>query len=131
MNYGQAASSNVSTVGAAMLLARVLAGFSHWHSRVCALGLLLVLLTLLPLADAAPPDPLWIAGIYDEADFDEVVGAVVSASIVVGCILHLLERPADIPAGVARLHPGLVAIPAQLCAAFAIRAPPFRLGPRC
>jgi hypothetical protein len=50
---------------------------------VLALGLLGILVALIPLAHARPPDPLWIAGIYDGADFDEVVVAVVSATGVV------------------------------------------------
>jgi hypothetical protein len=36
------------------------------------------------LAYASPPDPSWIAGIYDDADFDDVVGLVTSATAVVG-----------------------------------------------
>jgi hypothetical protein len=42
------------------------------------------MLALVPLAHASPPDPVWIAGIYDGADFDEAVVAVVSASGLVG-----------------------------------------------
>ena len=39
--------------------------------------LLIVTLVLLPLAaGASPPDPTWLAGIYDEADGDDVVGLV-------------------------------------------------------
>jgi hypothetical protein len=58
-----------------MSLARVLAGVRSGRDRVCALGLLLVLVALLPLADASPPDLLWVPGLYDGADFDEVVVA--------------------------------------------------------
>jgi hypothetical protein len=32
------------------------------------MALLATLVALVPLAHASPPDPLWIAGIYDEAD---------------------------------------------------------------
>jgi hypothetical protein len=39
------------------------------------LGILFALLALVPLAHASPPDPVWVAGIYDAADFDEVVSA--------------------------------------------------------
>ena len=31
---------------------------------------------LRPLAAASPPDPTWIAGLYDDADFDNVVTAI-------------------------------------------------------
>jgi hypothetical protein len=37
-----------------------------------------VLATLSGLADASPPDPTWIPGLYDDADFDDVVGLGVS-----------------------------------------------------
>ena len=33
-----------------------------------------LLIVLLPLAYATPPDPTWIPGIYDETDQDDVVG---------------------------------------------------------
>ena len=48
-------------------------------ARVCTLALLIVLAALVPLAHASPPDPLWIPGIYDAADLDDVVVAVVTA----------------------------------------------------
>ena len=36
-----------------------------------------------PLAYASPPDPSWVKGIYDDADFDDVVGLVTSAKALV------------------------------------------------
>ena len=51
----------------------------HPHSRRRRLGRLLVLIlvaglvTIVPLAYASPADPAWIAGIYDTADYDDVV----------------------------------------------------------
>ena len=42
------------------------------RSRVAlALLLLLGLSGLTPLAYASPPDPSWVRGIYDDADYDE------------------------------------------------------------
>lgn len=76
-----------------MLQARVLAGIHAGRDRACALGLLLILVALVPLADASPPDPVWLAGIYDGADFDEVVIAVVAATGLVCAVVSL--RPAD------------------------------------
>jgi hypothetical protein len=61
-----------------MLLTRVLAGVRGAQGRACAFGLLVVLVALVPLAHTSPPDPLWIAGIYDAADFDDVVVAATS-----------------------------------------------------
>ncbi len=42
------------------------------------LGLILVgsLLALVPLAEASPADPLWMAGVYDGADYDDAVVAL-------------------------------------------------------
>ena len=45
---------------------------------VVALAVLLALCILTPLAYASPPDPSWIRGIYDGADYDEVVGQITS-----------------------------------------------------
>ena len=64
-----------------MSLARVLARLRS-GGRAYVLGVLLALLTLVPLAHACPPDPVWIAGIYDAGDFDEVVCALIGADTV-------------------------------------------------
>ena len=40
--------------------------------------------TLPALAYASPPDPSWLAGIYDEADHDDVVVLVMSATGNIG-----------------------------------------------
>ncbi len=44
-------------------------------------AMLLVLLIIAPvtLAHASPPDQTWLAGVYDHADFDDVVGLLTSA----------------------------------------------------
>jgi hypothetical protein len=54
--------------------------------------LLLVLLAVVPLAYGNPPDPSWIGGIYDDADYDDVVVAVGSAMGTVEDI-----RPVAVP----------------------------------
>ena len=41
--------------------------------------LLGALLVLAPLAHASPPDPTWIPGFYDDADYDDVVLAITGA----------------------------------------------------
>ena len=48
----------------------------HAWERAIVLCGLVVLLALVPLAYVSPPDPLWIAGIYDAADADDVVQAI-------------------------------------------------------
>jgi len=43
-------------------------------------AMLLALLIIAPvtLAHASPPDQTWLAGVYDQADFDDVVGLLTS-----------------------------------------------------
>jgi hypothetical protein len=64
-----------------------------------ALLVLAVGLALPVLAHASPPDPSWIPGVYDDADFDDVVTRVVSGTGSVGPgILDVLDvalRPAE------------------------------------
>jgi hypothetical protein len=60
--------------------------------RALVVGLALTLTSALPaLAQASPPDPSWIPGIYDDADFDDVVTLV-----VMGTGILLLEAPVDL-----------------------------------
>jgi len=66
-----------------MSLARVLAWVRSVWGRAHVLGVLLALLTLVPLVHTSPPDAMWIAGIYDEGDFDDVVWALIGADSVV------------------------------------------------
>ena len=49
--------------------------------RPAGLSMLLALLLVAPvtLAHASPPDQTWLAGVYDQADFDDVVGLLTSA----------------------------------------------------
>jgi hypothetical protein len=105
-----------------MPFARVLAGVRDGPGCVCALVLLLVLLALAPLANSSPSDPLWIEGVYDGADFDDAVAAVVSESAVVETSV-LPARPADIAAGTER-SPDKVFSAAPISSTFSIRAPP-------
>jgi hypothetical protein len=72
--------------------------------RLRVLGLLVPLVVLLPLAHASPPDPLWIPGIYDGADYDDV------ASLAMG-----LESTVD--------EPPLVVAPAPIVFAVLLTAP--------
>ena len=46
--------------------------------------LLCVLIVALPiLAYASPPDPSWVRGVYDDADFDDIVCLIISSSWLV------------------------------------------------
>jgi hypothetical protein len=51
--------------------------------RVFLLLLAGILVALTPLAHGSPPDPTWIAGLYDDADLDDVILKVTSSSAVV------------------------------------------------
>ena len=51
-------------------------------SSALALLVLGMLSGLVSLAHASPPDPTWIVGFYDDADFDDIVLAIVSADAV-------------------------------------------------
>jgi hypothetical protein len=48
-------------------------------ARLAASLLASVLVTLVPLAHFSPPDPTWIAGLYDNADHDDAVVAITDA----------------------------------------------------
>jgi len=78
---------------------------------VWAIWLLVGLTVLLaPIAWASPPDPTWISGMYDDADFDDVVTYLTSLGT------------APIPAlPVRELVPALAFVPAE-------SAPDERLG---
>lgn len=48
--------------------------------RLVSMLLGIALLALAPLAHASPPDPTWIAGLYDDADHDDAVIAITEVS---------------------------------------------------
>ncbi|HEV8438559.1 MAG TPA: hypothetical protein VGT40_10735 [Methylomirabilota bacterium] len=58
--------------------------------RVLAVVVLGALVALTVLADATPPDPVWVTGVYDDGDFDDVVGLIVAGAA-------LAEPPAPAP----------------------------------
>ena len=60
-----------------------------------ALILLLVaaLATLNPIAEASPPDPTWIKGFYDNADFDDVIGLITAGSGLINHVALVELRP--------------------------------------
>ena len=91
--------------------------------RATVLALLIVVVpAITPLAYASPPDPLWIAGIYDGADFDEAVVVVAASAGLVEAVV-LFAGPPEIPAGTLGAHIPLLSKAPQF-SAFSIRAPP-------
>jgi hypothetical protein len=58
-----------------------------------ALALLGMLVLLGTLAHASPPDPTWIGGLWDDADFDDVVNRVTSGLSTVESLSSTEARP--------------------------------------
>jgi hypothetical protein len=75
--------------------------------RVALLLAIALSILLNPLAAASPPDPTWIPGLYDAADFDDVViqiGLLASAcdtcsapSLALDSLVHPLTLPGRRP----------------------------------
>jgi hypothetical protein len=85
--------------------------------------ILLVLATLPALAYASPPDPSWIPGLYDDADYDDVVVLVTSATGNIGPDPLFDLRPIMLVVGRAPADPGEVEYSRPASIALA-RAPP-------
>jgi hypothetical protein len=70
------------------------------RTRLWLGGLILVLvaslLTLTAMAYANPPDPSWISGFYDDADFDDVVNCITSATGLADTLATPDLRPVSI-----------------------------------
>ena len=93
-----------------MSLACVLARVRRRWGRVGVLAALCAMLALVPLAHASPPDPVWLAGIYDGADSDDVIVAATSLegrdaeridvfspiAMAAGVVLETRSRPPDV-----------------------------------
>ena len=90
---------------------------------VLALFLIGAIVSLTPLAQASPPDPSWIKGVYDDDDFDNVVISVTSAVSAVELAPLLGLAPTEVvlgfvtPAGEGQTFLASAAV-------FQVRAPP-------
>ncbi|HWN92803.1 MAG TPA: hypothetical protein VNQ15_15390 [Verrucomicrobiae bacterium] len=92
-------------------------------SAFLALLLVAVVGILTPIAQASPPDPSWIRGMYDDNDFDDVVGLITSGSGLVSEIPRIELRPVLI--GItAILPPDDRPVPSLSVASAQPRAPP-------
>jgi hypothetical protein len=79
---------------------------------------------LVPIAYASPPDPTYLAGLWDNADYDEIIILVTSASGSTDTTHHAGEliRPLGVPAVI---RPGENALlPAVSPSLQPCRAPP-------
>ena len=54
---------------------------------------LLSLATLPPLAYASPPDPSWVQGIFDGADYDDIVTLVAATVALIDAFLDVALWP--------------------------------------
>lgn len=90
--------------------------------RCLALVLLAGLLALYPLAFASPPDPVWLAGIYDDADLDDVVWLVSSTTALVAplAVVVAIEPLTVAATPLAESVP----LPSRFSSARPVRAPP-------
>ena len=93
-------------------------------SRILVALLILAAQAMLaPLAHASPPDPAWIPGIYDAADYDDVVLLV--SSDAGGIAPGALSTIQPLPRMVETLGPSHESAPPTLHAsAVGSRAPP-------
>jgi len=95
------------------------------HVRI---GLLLAsMAALAPLAYASPPDPSWVAGIYDEADLDDVVQLATSIDAPASSGRVEVAVPVAAPAEICWLR-AIADAPAACLAPFSTRAPPVPLS---
>ena len=93
-----------------------------WWKRWLALVLFACCGTLPLLAHASPLDPLWLPGIYDNADYDDVIGLLTDAAAV-----HELPLVVAGPAclGFCPVFDGSTSVvPDALLLGFRLRSPP-------
>jgi hypothetical protein len=87
-----------------------------------ALALVGPIVALTPIAHATPLDPSWIHGVYDGADYDDVVGLITSeAGDVTPSLLPEL-RQGLVVAGILQSAPARV--PTRTVSTLQSRAPP-------
>jgi hypothetical protein len=67
-----------------------------WGRRHIALSLVVVMATLITLAYASPPDPTYIGGWWDDADYDDVVILATSATSIVDIHVGVLSAPVQV-----------------------------------
>jgi hypothetical protein len=95
----------------------------RWACTLIAWSIVALLAVLVPLAQASPPDPTYLAGIWDNADYDDIVILVTSSTGSTDtCQAIDLIRPLVV---VAVLLPGAHALqPAASLSLQPSRAPP-------
>jgi hypothetical protein len=64
----------------------------------------IVTAVLTPLAYASPPDPSWIAGIYDDGDYDDVVCLITSSNGTIDAVGPVSDPPLPVAGWVSALE---------------------------
>ncbi len=96
---------------------------SSLRGRVCVALILLGWLTaVVPVAQVVLSDPVWLGGVYDDADYDDILVAVASANAVESVPL-LVVSPNWMVVGSTSLADAPRTRPSTF-PAFRIRAPP-------
>jgi hypothetical protein len=95
-----------------------------WRLRAPAIWLnVAVLCALVPLAYATPPDPTYVAGFWDNDDYDDVV--ILATSAIGSIDTYLTSHLTRLPVVVALVLPGEdELLPAASLSPHAPRAPP-------
>ena len=99
---------------------------SLW-ARLVLLFVTCLLIGFAPLVYADPPDPLFIAGFWDDDDFDKIVVYILGS-----CEVPLAPSPEIVPLWIPIAHlrlPDLEAVPAPARSEVSSRAPPAALPP--
>src|SRR2546427_5049232 len=83
--------SRLTTLAPVLTLARVSPMKMPWLFVVGLIGLLLV---LSPMAFASPPDPSWLDGLWDDADFDDVILHLTGCCLAVSSVQPTFDATA-------------------------------------
>lgn len=91
--------------------------------RPLALAALSALVALTALAYASPQDPAWVKGVYDDADYDDIVAFIISGTALVEPFTSARPRPV---ASLVRyaLRTAGTPVPGASASANPVRAPP-------
>ncbi len=105
--------------------ARVLSRVTEARGLRVTVALLLLILGggLTALAYASPPDPVWIRGIYDDADYDDVVVLITSTAATVAQVFVADWGPGSV-AGAAVAQSVEQAVSSRSSSSLRSRAPP-------
>ena len=96
------------------------------HRATLAILLLGVVLALTPIAHAAPTDPGWISGFYDDNDYDDVVLFITGSLTAVSP--NIVDPIGPVAISLGQVDPGRPhTVPARPLASVSTRAPPLSL----